>query len=158
MLLRKEPKAEDLISIRKLLEETEMFYAHEVDVAIELVQDRLDREQHSEYSFIIAEQDSQVLGYTCYGEIPCTEGSYDLFWVAVSMHSQGKGIGGKLLVETEKVISSLEGRKVYIETSNREVYLPTRGFYLKHGYEQEAILKDFYKVGDDKVVYVKTLA
>ena len=48
-------------------------------------------------------------------------------------------------------------RQVYIETSNREQYAPTRGFYLRCGYRQEALLKDFYAVGDDKVIYGKVL-
>jgi len=46
---------------------------------------------------------------------------------------------------------------VYIETSNRHHYAPTRGFYLRCGYTQEALLKDFYASGDDKVIYVKKL-
>jgi hypothetical protein len=49
------------------------------------------------------------------------------------------------------------GRRIYIETSSRAQYEPTRGFYLKCGYRQETILEDFYAPGDGKVIYVKAL-
>ena len=37
----------------------------------------------------------------------------------------------------------------------RPPYAPTRGFYLRCGYYQAALLKDFYAPGDDKVIYAK---
>jgi hypothetical protein len=61
------------------------------------------------------------------------------------------------LEQTEQLIRKAGGRQVYIETSNRGQYAPTRDFYLRCGYVQEALLKDFYAVGDDKVIYVRAL-
>ena len=43
-----------------------------------------------------------------------------------------------------------------METSGRESYLPTRKFYEKIGYTVAACVKDFYAVGDDKIIYTKT--
>ena len=45
-----------------------------------------------------------------------------------------------------------------METSSREQYGPTRGFYLDRGYEFVAVLRGFYDKGDDKIILVKTLA
>ena len=44
-----------------------------------------------------------------------------------------------------------------IETSSLPHYEPTRRFYLKHGYELGATLRDFYAEGDDMVVFRKLL-
>ena len=45
---------------------------------------------------------------------------------------------------------------LFIETSSLPMYEPTRRFYLKHGYEQHALLKDFYAAGDSMVVFRKS--
>ena len=98
---------------------------------------------------------AQVLGYACYGPIALTAASYDLFWIAVDQAFQGQKIGKILLEKSEQLIRQAGGRQVYIETSNRGQYASTRGFYLRCGYREAAVLKDFYDRGDDKVIYEK---
>ena len=97
------------------------------------------------------------MGYTCYGPIALTAASFDLYWIAVDKSLHGRKIGRLLLEKTEELIRQAGGRQVYIETSNRHHYAATRGFYLRCGYRQEALLEDFYAPGDDKVIYVKEL-
>jgi hypothetical protein len=46
---------------------------------------------------------------------------------------------------------------IVIETSTRPQYEPTRGFYLRCGYELAASIADFYAPGDGKAMYVKRL-
>lgn len=154
---RYDVRPEDRDTVRQLVESTGVFSAVEVDVAVELVDDRLKRGGQSDYHFVFAEQDGRPLGYTCYGPIALTAASFDLYWIAVDKASHGRSIGRLLLERTEELIRQLGGRQVYIETSNRQHYAPTRGFYLRCGYDQEALLKDFYAPADDKVIYVKTL-
>ena len=49
-------------------------------------------------------------------------------------------------------------RLIVVETSSRKEYDKTRRFYEKTlAYATAAWIKDFYKPGDDKVVYVKYL-
>ena len=45
--------------------------------------ERLEKGAASGYEFVIAEDDSSMVGYACFGEIPCTVGSYDLYWIVV---------------------------------------------------------------------------
>lgn len=151
------PTAADQSAVRDIVASTGMFSRSEVGVAEELVRERLERGEESGYFFVFAECDGRLLGYSCYGPIACTEGSYDLFWIAVRPDWQGQGLGRRLLEEAERLIRSAAGRQVYIETSNRAQYGPTRGFYLRCGYQPAAVLADFYAPGDDKVVYVKQL-
>lgn len=150
---RYEVCAADLAAIRALVDSTGVFSPVEIEVAVELVEDRLKRGQKSDYSFVFAELEGETVGYTCYGPISLTAASYDLYWIAVDKQRQGMKIGRLLMEETEKRIREAAGRQVYIETSGREHYAATRGFYLRCGYIEEAVLKNFYAPGDHKVIY-----
>ena len=68
---------------------------------------------------------------------------------------QGKGIGTDLLDYVETAVQAQHGHLIIIETSSQEKYLPTRNFYLKNGYAIAAQIKDFYRRGDDRVIFVK---
>jgi len=155
--LRYELCAADLEQVAQLLDATQFFSADEVAVGVELVAERLQQGQASGYEFVLAEQERQLVGYTCFGPIPCTRGSYDLYWIAVHPSWQGCGIGATLLAHSEQRIVQVGGRRIYIETSARPQYDPTRAFYEHHGYRQEALLADFYAPGDGKVIYSKAL-
>lgn len=157
IVLRTEVLPCDRDAVRRLVESTGVFSAVEVDVAVELVDERLKQGLDSGYYFVFAESEGEPVGYTCFGPIPLTAASYDLYWIAVDKSQQGRRIGRLLLEKSESLIRELGGRQVYIETSNREQYAPTRGFYLRCGYEQAALLKDFYATGDDKVIYARRL-
>lgn len=148
---------EDRESVRRLVDSTGVFSPVEIDVAVELVDERLKHGLKSEYYFVFAEQDGRPVGYTCYGPIPLTDASFDLYWIAVDKALHGQRIGRALLEQSEELIRQLGGKRVYIETSNRHHYAPTRGFYLRCGYRQAALLNDFYADGDDKVIYVKDI-
>src|SRR5690606_9058255 len=99
----------------------------------------------------------RVVGYTCYGQTPCTSGTFDLYWIAVHNDLRSKGLGRILQRETEERIRALGGRRLFADTSGREQYEPTRRFYRSMGYEEEARLRDFYAPGDDKVIFGKRL-
>ena len=58
---------------------------------------------------------------------------------------------------TEKLIQNSGGHRVYVETSGRPDYLPTRNFYERCKYTKAAELPEFYGEGDSKVIYVKVL-
>jgi ribosomal protein S18 acetylase RimI-like enzyme len=153
---REEVKPEDCENVRHIVESSGFFSPDEVRVAVELVEERLSKGLASGYYFLFAEQEGRVAGYTCFGPISCTKGSYDLYWIAVHDDFRGLAIGRELLFETFRVIEDLGGIRIYVETSSRPQYAPTRSFYIKHGFEQEAVLKDFYDHGDDKIVYSRT--
>ena len=155
--LRYELQSDDPGRIRHLVEITGFFSKEEVDVAEELAQERLARAAASGYYFVIAEQYGRLVGYTCYGRIPCTTGSYDLYWIAVHPDVQGKGLGQRLLQETEHRIRDAGGSRIYADTSQRLQYASTRAFYENAGYRLDAVLTEFYAPGDNKVIYCKSL-
>ena len=83
--------------------------------------------------------------------------TWQLWWLVVRKDTQGKGIGGQLLRYVEDDLCSRNGRLLFIETGLVPHYELTRQFYRKHGYEQHALLQDFYADGDSMVVFRKRL-
>ncbi|MCU0875844.1 MAG: GNAT family N-acetyltransferase [Pirellulaceae bacterium] len=43
--------------------------------------------------FSVAEVDGRTVGYSCYGRIPATATSYELYWIAVDHDCQGRKFG-----------------------------------------------------------------
>jgi D-alanine-D-alanine ligase len=159
--LRTSVRPADSAAVRAIVASTGFFSDAEIDVAVELIDDRLAKGPKSDYHFMFADQKGAdggpAIGYACYGEIACTVGSYDLYWIAVHNDHRGGGLGRKLMDEAERDIAQRGGRRVYVETSSRAQYEPTRAFYLKCGYHVDATLEDFYAPGDGKVILVKAM-
>lgn len=158
LTLRETPTLDDIARVREIVTSTGFFHDHEIDVACELVEEALAKGPVEGYRFLFAElPDSRgitrPIGYTSYGQTPCTEGTFDLYWIAVHNDFRAHGLGRLLQRETESRIRALGGRRLFAETSGRDLYAPTRKFYLSLGYTEEARLADFYAPGDDKVVY-----
>lgn len=148
---------DDPETVRRIVSSTGFFSAAELEVAVELVQERLNRGEASGYHFLFAENDGRTIGYACFGPIACTVGSFDLYWIVVDKEHQGGGVGRELLRHSEEIIGRMSGRRVYVETSSRPQYEPTRRFYERCGYSVEALLGDFYAPGDGKVILVRVL-
>jgi len=147
----------DRNAVRAIVQSTGFFNPAEVEVAVELVEERLAKGPASAYCFVFADRAGELLGYACYGPIAGTQASHDLYWIAVTPKVQGQGLGRLLMAETERLIRALGGQRVYAETSSRDQYAPTRAFYQRCAYRLEAVLKDFYAPGDDKVIFVKVV-
>lgn len=147
----------DRNAVRELVQATGFFRDNEVDVAEELVRENIARGEASGYYFAFVERDGRLVGYVCYGPISVTIDSWDLYWIVVHPDYQRQGIGGELLTYAERQIADAGGRQVYIETSSQPLYQPTQAFYRRAGYVLEATLRDFYSLGDDKLVFVKRL-
>jgi ribosomal protein S18 acetylase RimI-like enzyme len=150
-------RAADKPALMKILENTPEFKPFEVVVAEELIDYYLSDEVKSGYNILIAEDEGEVAGYVCYGETPCTVGTWDLYWIAVDRSRRGKGIGKLLTADVEAAVRKRHGRLVFIETSSMPLYENTRQFYLARGYEVVARIPDFYMPGDDKIILQKRM-
>ena len=155
LTFRTELVLDDRGRIRAMVESTGVFNAVELDTAVELADERLSEGPASGYHFVFAELDGRVVGYACYGPIALTVGSYDLYWIAVDKSAQGIGLGRKIMDKVAEIIHSEGGRNIYIETSTKPHYEPTRTFYMRCGCALVATLDDFYAPGDGKAIYCK---
>lgn len=156
--LREDSRPGDREGIEAIVTATGFFTPAEIEVAIELFDERESKGPASGYHFVFAERAARLIGYACFGPIPCTQHSYDLYWIAVHPETQGRGLGRAILAAAERAIRERGGKRVYIETSSRAQYRDTRGFYTRTGYELEATLRDFYAPGDDKAIYSRALS
>ena len=155
--LRRAPRRADAAAVADLVAGTGFFSDEEVGIARELVESALASGHASGYEFVLADAAAGLAGYACFGRIPGTEASFDLYWVVVAPSLQGQGVGRRLLGETESAVRSMGGTRLYIDTSSRPQYGPTRQFYAACGYSVAAELPDFYRPGDGKVIFVKPL-
>ena len=145
----------DVEAMRELVRATGYFNDEEVAIAAELVAETLARGDEAGYAYLFAEQDGRVVGYSCYGLVPCSTVSWDLYWIAVHPSQQGAGLGRRLLRETERRVRAEGGLALYAETSGKPQYASTRAFYEKSGYATAGVFADFYAVGDAKYTYCR---
>jgi len=154
---RETPCETDEKRIKDIVVSSGFFSEDECEIAVELVQERLQKGISSGYHFLFVEEKEQMKGYACFGPIPGTKGSFDLYWIAVENSFRGFGLGLKIMEKVENKIAEFKGRQIYVETSSKEQYQQTRSFYEKCGYKKAAELSDFYSPGDNKIIYVKNI-
>ena len=148
---------DDKPEVMRLLRALPEFEPSEVTVAEEVIDSYLNNPSDSGYNIQVAEVDSGVAGYICYGPVPLTEGTWDIYWIAVSAKEQGQGIGRALMAFVEDEIKRARGRLIIVETSSKPGYEKTRRFYLSQSYRVVGRILDFYAPGDDKLILRKQL-
>lgn len=148
----------DRARLLSMLIKTRAFTSAEIDVAMELVDIVLKDENQKDYEIdCMADDQDQVIGYTCYGLAPMTQGTFDLYWIAVDPDSQEKGVGSKLLGFLEKRVKAEGGRMILADTSTIPQYEKTRKFYLKNGFQEVARIRDYYHLGNDRITFCRRL-
>ena len=155
MLIRKFEKA-DIIPLAEIVRATKVFHEEEVDVAIELMEiaaNEKDQKDYLLYSYV--DESGALQGYYCVGPTPMTKSTYDLYWIAVHPRMHRKKIGHDLLEHCEQQVQGMGGTLLVVETSSQPKYEPTRKFYLRHQYIEEAHIQNYYAPGDDLVIYTK---
>jgi GNAT superfamily N-acetyltransferase len=149
-------RPEDKGPVLELVRATGMFTPAEIGVAEELLDIYLGVPEQKDYRVVVVENDQKdVVGYMTWGPTPLAEDAYDLYWMAVSPAEQGKGRGKALVRWLEDEVRKRNGRMVVIETSSQPRYDATRQFYINLDYREVARVPDFYKPGDDRVIYAK---
>ena len=118
-----------------------MFSAEEVRTAAALADTTLDGSET--YRWLLAEQDGELVGYTCFDRVPFSKVSFDLYWIAVSPSHWATGLGRELLDRTAKFIKAKRGLSIFAETSSRETHAKARGFYEKFGYRVVGQLDEY---------------
>lgn len=136
---------------------TDFFRPVEFDIAREVFDDAVLLKPGCNYQSYVAVMENKVVGWICFGETPCTIGTYDIYWIAVDPDFQKQHIGSQLLTFAEKQIAAQKGRLSVIETSGSPKYKPTQNFYLKNGYRLAADIDDFYAPADPKLIFTKVI-
>jgi len=148
--------AQDLDPVRDILVKSAVFSTEEIVVALEVIEVYLRDPKQQDYDLYTAIDDQErIVGYLCIGPTPISNGTFDLYWIVVHPESHGKGIGRELLKFAEGLVKSRRGRLVVAETSSLPRYEEARRFYEANHYNVLALIKEYYNVGDDLVIYGK---
>jgi ribosomal protein S18 acetylase RimI-like enzyme len=149
---------EDRMRLQSILISTRAFTEAEIAVAMELIDIVLKNPSQGDYKIKCMVDDlNRPVGYICYGPVPMTEKTFDLYWIAVAPEFQGKGIGSKLLEVLEERVRTLGGRMILADTSSIAAYEKTRDFYKRTGFREVARIPDYYSVGNDRITYCKKI-
>jgi ribosomal protein S18 acetylase RimI-like enzyme len=148
----------DREKLYSILVETQVFTREEIKVAMELIDIVLRDPNQEDYKIdCMADNNDQAIGYICYGPVPMTEGTFDLYWIVVDPRFQGQGVGSKLLHFLEEIIRERRGRMILIDTSSIIQYEKTQKFYFRHGFQEVARVPDYYHPGNDRITFCKRL-
>ncbi len=156
-VVHRELRPSDRGSIARILRESGVFREEEVAVGLELVDESLNPRPDTDYAWVMAEAGAELVGFACYGPVPLTDATYDLYWIAVAPGFRGTNVAAKLDEAVTEAVRARNGRWVLAETSSTAPYEAARRFYLKRGYQTLSRLPDFYRLGDDRVTFGKRL-
>jgi ribosomal protein S18 acetylase RimI-like enzyme len=152
--------AADIETIKTIAVETDMFSSNDAGFVDETVNGALDGSL-ADHRWIVAESnDGTVIGAAYYAPEPFSDRMWNLYFISVSPSRQGSGVGGLLIDHVEGELRRRgpgDAQVLIVETSSTDQYALTREFYPKHGFVEEARIRRFYGLDDDKVVFWKLL-
>lgn len=144
-------------AVSAILQDVRNFSPAEIETALELIDEWLADGETSGYLCVVLESAGSVAGYVCIGPTPLTNGTFDLYWIAIAPGRQGSGFGRALLRVAEDEARIRGGRLLLIETASKETYAATVRFYERAAYDLVSRIPDFYSDGDDKLTFAKRL-
>ncbi len=149
-------RREEREAIGAVARSTGVFTVEELDTVFELFDGYMNNPA-SGYEFLSAEIGGRLAGFACWGPTPLTEGTFDFYWLSTDAAFQRRGVGRALCEAVETEARKRGGRIIVIWTSGTGHYLPATHLYERAGYVLNNRIRDFYKPGDDLLVYVKYL-
>jgi len=147
---------DDTTALIALADATGLFQPNQLEELGEMLSDYFGGNSDSNRLWI-TDDDNEVVGVAYCEMERMTDGTWNLQLIAIRPDRQGQGRGVTLLRYVEQTLTGRGGRVLLAETSGLASFERTRAFYRKCGYDEEARIRDFYKAGDDKIVYRKAL-
>ena len=82
---------------------------------------------------------------------------YWIGWIYVHREFSRRGIGTALMNQVLSRVRTLGGRKIYTDTSSLQSYNAAVAFYKRCGFLLEAVMKDYYRDGEDCLLLARRL-
>ena len=143
---------DDLPALKTVIDANQLFPS---DLLDEMISDYFNNEDSNDYWFTYDDGKPVAIAY-CAPE-KMTQGTWNLYLIAVHPDYQGAGRGTSMLHHIEQRLAARGERILLVETSGLESFKPTRKFYRQCGYDREAKIRDFYQAGEDKIIFRKSL-
>ncbi len=143
---------DDLQAVKALIDSTGLFPGEMLD---DMAGDALDGKSETERWMVL--DDSGPIGVVYFAPERMTEGTWNLYLIAIHADRQGTGEGSKLIAHVERTLADEGHRVLLVETSGNPDFEQTRQFYHNNKYSEEARIREFYTTGEDKIVFWKKL-
>lgn len=140
-------------NIRIIAQSTGFFDEKDTELSADLAKSILEDGDDEDHKFIFADDDEKTVAFACFGMVPDSEASYELYWLSTLNEYRGKGIGKEVIANLLNDIKKSGGRKLFLKTCGDDKYAPTRKFYEKCGFKMEAVLKEYYDTDQDCCIY-----
>ncbi len=147
---------DDTTALLALVEATGLLQPHETQELAQMLAEYFTNETDSQ-DLWLTDDDNGPVGVVYVAPERMTEGTWNLYLIAVHPDHQKQGRGAALLAYVEQMLTERGERILLVETSGLESFESVRAFYRKSGYDEEARIREFYKAGNDKIVYRKAL-
>lgn len=143
---------EDIPALKTVIEANGLFSSDMLD---DMISGYLNNE--SENEFWLTYEDSKPVAIAYCAPERMTQGTWNLYLIAVHPDYQRQGLGTSMLDDIEQVLTARGERLLLVETSSLETFKGTQKFYRQCGFEEEARIREFYQAGEDKIVFCKSL-
>lgn len=143
----------DINDLKKIVDSSELFPSEYLD---EIISDYFNNNETQDIWCTYIDKNKPIAVGYCVPE-KLTDGTYNLLAIGVSKDFQRKGVASEMMKYIEQLLKKSNGRILIVETSTDDAQFGARTFYQKIGYTTAAVIKDFWKDGEDKIVFWKRL-
>lgn len=147
---------DDTNKLLALAEATGLFEPNQIEELAQMLGQHFSDGADSE-GLWFTDHDNELVGVAYLAPERMTEGTWNLYLIAIHPDYQRQGRGAALLSHVEQTLAKRGERVLLVETSGLEDFEYVRAFYRKSGYDEEARIREFYKAGDDKIIFRKAL-
>ncbi|EHO5625483.1 GNAT family N-acetyltransferase [Salmonella enterica] len=86
-----------------------------------------------------------------------TNNVWNLLMLWISPSHQRQGVGQALMNQVERELRNKHARLLLVETSSLIDFSAARAFYSKQGFINEARIRNYYAINEDKVIFIKDM-
>ena len=152
----REIRPEDQKAVLGICAATGLFEPEELEFLEGMLGEYFAGNLGADHHWIMIEDDG-IQGAAYYAPEDFADRVWNLYFIGIHPDQQGQGVGTRLLRYVEETLTKSGQRILIIETSSLGTFEQTRSFYKKNGYDEEARIRGWYKDGDDKVIFRKSL-
>ena len=143
----------DVDDLKEVLNTIELFPSEMLD---DMIADYFDNPESEDIWFTSIMKNKPIaIGYCAPEQM--TKGTFNLYALGVRSDVQASGIGSQMMTFIETYLRNKGHRILIVDTSGTEAFEKTRKFYQKLNYTKEAVIRDFWEDGDDKVIFWKRI-
>ena len=146
----------DTNALLALAEATGLFESSQIEELSQMLNQHFSNAADNQDVWV-TDDENEPVGVAYVAPERMTEGTWNLYLIAIHPDHQKQGRGTALVRHVEQMLTERGERLLLVETSGLDDFEYVRAFYRKIGYDEEARIRDFYKAGDDKIIFRKAL-